>query len=169
MPIRSPRSSLETCNGASTENLILEQAQMLRRLEKQIQELQSQICYTQLESPKPKYQFARNSPKMVNSSTNTTIDKKSPSCRTLFHEKQSASTNTSFMHKDRPKRPPRMPRVPNLRFSTEGSESSETSPKSSFRALQHQQEIHILQTRHRIFLKIPPKLKQILVGIQILQ
>ncbi|CAG9325204.1 unnamed protein product [Blepharisma stoltei] len=135
MPIRSARSSIETCNGISTENLIIEQSEMLKRLEKQIQELQHQICYTQLESPKSKISSpARLSPKMVNSSTNTTIDKKLPPNRILFPEKRPGSTNTSFLgpNKEKSKLPPRIPRIPNLRLPTEGSESSETSPKSSF-------------------------------------
>lgn len=128
---RSVRSSIETCNGGNlTENLILEQSEMLKRLEKQIQELQAHMYL----SPKnSKIQNSVSSPRMVNSSTNTTIDTKTPPNRTLEPEKRAVSTNSSFLSPktDRKQLPPRFPGIPNLRLRTETSELNESSPKSS--------------------------------------
>ncbi|CAG9325334.1 unnamed protein product [Blepharisma stoltei] len=116
---RSVRSSLETCNGIaqSTERLIREQSEMLKRLEKQIQNLQSHVISSRLETPRKSTRYAEEclSPKMVNSATNTTLstaEGKIASPR-LMDTKKSASTNTSFIvsHTERKLLPPRQART----------------------------------------------------------
>ncbi|CAG9322553.1 unnamed protein product [Blepharisma stoltei] len=130
----SVRSSLETCNGIaqSTERLIREQSEMLKRLEKQIQDLQNHVISSQLETPRKSARYGSSehaSTKMVSSATNTTLSTESkisspPSG--FLDSKKSASTNTSFIisHSERKLLPPRKTRATTLKMMNE-RESSE--------------------------------------------
>lgn len=124
---RSVRSSLETCNGIaqSTERLIREQSEMLKRLERQIKDLQTHVISNNSESPKKtKDSSKQSSPKMVNSATNTTLFSESkPNSPNIFDTKKAASTNTSFITSasERKLLPPRNPRTSTLKITSEES------------------------------------------------